>query len=417
MQQPFFKEALDTESAKTFRDGLWDALDAYIDSNEDNKEKIPDFNFVEIIFGDLTKNQLSLSEIFKKIKQYVLDKGYDQAHQIFQELSTLDINSKYAAVFLEDEQNFSQSVVAIHEPTKNKLKKQITDFSTPSDHRDELVLLMMHDRSQKQSYNGYLVDANPFTIMLPSNQEELLMEKEEGKIAHTRRENKLLFEEIDRVISEDKSGSNRIQIIVKSGPHYTVLDIDKKNRSCLVIDAADDSRQNRFHQMPNFSHLIDKVIYVKSPDIPSGKVDPPTIKGSLQKDSCSCSIFALDHSFIVATFPPDLHERLGSQAKQEGERLFSVTWNQLSPEMVKNSQSTTVIKHYIEENPSSKEQILELTQNNTRNYGFEATKQEFLQIVNHYCKTCSDNELQERLRHTTSQSSQLESDSTQIYNV
>ncbi|WP_347252415.1 hypothetical protein [Legionella sp.] len=399
MEQRNF-EKLSTESQKKFRNDLWDVFDTYIEQNEEKKEEIPDFAFVETIYWDITKEKLSLREIFGKIQEHVLKEGYDNVHSFFQELSVLKMNSKYDTIFSEDDQDYSKTAEKEPEPTKEKLKMQITDFSRPGDHRDELVLLMMHHTSQQQTYNGYLVDANRFS-MLPFNSEELLMEKEEREIAHAKRENKLLFTEMDRVIKEDKSGSNRIQIIVKSGPHYTTLDIDKENRSCFIVDAADDSRQYRLHQLADYSDFIDKVTYVKSPTIPSGKIDSPTMKAALQKDDCSCAIFASEHSSILAK-EPDLHNWLGEKATQVGDKLFYVTWDQLSPEMVKNSQSTRVINHYIEQNLDQKGKILQLTNNNTSLHGFETTKQRFLQTVNQYCHSYKESELLEKLQQTSS---------------
>ncbi|KTD61162.1 YopJ family acetyltransferase [Legionella spiritensis] len=398
MQQRLF-DKLSTASAEAFRNDLFDVLDKYIDDHED--DDIADFDFLQTIHIDLAKDKLSLAEIFEKIELHITTKGYDQVNECFQELSDVKSNPKYQTVFSDDHKKNSQPV--IHEPTKIKLRGQIGNFDDPKVYRDDMVRLMMHDFSQKIPYNGRLIDADPFT-MLPLNEEELQMDSEEQRrIAHSRRENALLFAEIDRVIAEDTSGHNRIQILVRSGPHYTTLDIDKKNRSCFIVDAVDDSSQYRLHQIPDFSKLVDKVFYVKSPMIPSGKSDE-TMKGALQKDSSSCSVFALDHSFQVA-LNPEVHQWLESNAvpgSEQSTTLYHVTWNQLPPDMVKNAQSTTVIRHYMDSNPNVATQVMALTGDNKSGHGLVDTKETFKSVIHGYCDQYSEGALLEMMKVTTS---------------
>lgn len=394
-------DKLSTESAEAFRNELFDVLDNYIDEHEN--DDISDFDFLKTIYADIAKEKLGLAEIFQKIEQHIVSNGHDKVNECFQELYTVKINPKYQSVFLADHKKYSQS--AIHDPMKIKLMGQIESFDDPKMHRDEMVKLMMHDFSRNFPYNARLIDADPFT-MLPLSEEELLIDSEEQrKIIHSQRENALLFAEIDRVIAEDTSGHNRIHILVRSGPHYTTLDIDKKNRSCFIVDAADDSRQYRLHEMANFSKLVNKVFYVKSPRIP-GNTSGETIKGSLQKDSSSCSVFALEHSFLVAQ-NPDIHQWLESNSVADSKigdtMLYSVTWNQLPPEMVKNSQSTTVIRHYMSCNPHTVTPvIMKLTGENTLGYGLDVTKKRFNQIIKEYCEKYNESELEEKMKTTLS---------------
>jgi hypothetical protein len=116
-----------------------------------------------------------------------------------------------------------------------------------------------------------------------------------------------------------------------------------------------DSSSHVFHDLADFSKLIDKVVYVKglehekTTSSDDGELKIEMTKSFLQKDPCSCFLFALDHSDVVSSYETQkLIEKSKPQTESESEsnKLFYLEWTDLPPAFIKNAQSSAVINHY-----------------------------------------------------------------------
>jgi hypothetical protein len=102
----------------------------------------------------------------------------------------------------------------------DKLQLQI-DSKDPRLDKSELVMFIMHEIGiVNQNYNGYYIITHGAFADDGANSKDHL------------------FERIENIIK--RSEPSRLQIVVKIGVHFTVLDIDKDHSSCLILDAAGD---------------------------------------------------------------------------------------------------------------------------------------------------------------------------------
>lgn len=177
------------------------------------------------------------------------------------------------------------------------------------------------------------------------------------------------------------------------------LDIDKEKKSCFILDAAGDIRQERFLALSTFIQDIDRVTYVKTENVPHPDDSARTIRTILQCDSHSCSIFALDHAKQIASLK-DIHEQIKETSSGEEEAIHFIKWTDLPPEMVKNAQSTNVLKWYNENNAECAEKLNALTGNNKKNHGFEEARKNITQEAHKLCDEKSESEIKAMIEST-----------------
>ena len=186
------------------------------------------------------------------------------------------------------------------------------------------------------------------------------------------RTNKLLFQFIDELINESiEQNKNRLQIVMKSGVHYTVIDIDIKLKSCIIVDAAQDFRRTRLHKIAEFSkHITDnkKLIDIRAQGFEhAGKV---INGGAIQKSDHGCWVFALNQCFEIAKLATIHNDLLALSKYNQNDKLNTVDWISLPPALVKLAQSQTFLKYYISKNPEHSVEINRLTNNNSKFYGY-----------------------------------------------
>lgn len=141
--------------------------------------------------------------------------------------------------------------------------------------------------------------------------------------------------DLKSTISKIENGQ-RQQLIVASGPHYTAVEIDKRNDPprAIVLDAAGDPRSNRIFL--NVSKLIPETFSVDG----FGKDDI----GGIQKDHFSCPLFTLDHCIQLAT--TDIYETMPLKNAERDDGCCFISWNDLPPNFVWNAQTIKRLEHY-----------------------------------------------------------------------
>ena len=143
-----------------------------------------------------------------------------------------------------------------------------------------------------------------------------------------------MLNHIKNVNIDERYHNSRYQLIVKSGWHYTVVDIDKREgkKSIVILDAANDIRGIRLRYA-----AIDngyKVIFA------GGLSWDPS--SNLQKDSHSCSLFSFDHCVQLSHTEPDFHTHIA----EKGDSYGFVFWDNLPPNFMWNAQSTKILDEY-----------------------------------------------------------------------
>lgn len=178
------------------------------------------------------------------------------------------------------------------------------------------------------------------------------------------------------------SPSNRLQVIIGYGCHYTPLDIDKTEHSCFVFDAADDFRQyfiiDALSKIENFP----KIYYVKNRQFQYKTYFDRNTK--LQHDNFSCPLFSVDQSFHVSQIN-NIHTLLkNGDLSFSAEKLEEIDWLKTPfGNVVKNSQSTVFIDFYCSIHKDQEEYLMEAAGDNTKNFALGEIIPEYLSRV-HY---------------------------------
>ncbi len=350
-----FADLSDRDSISLIK-GIYVILDEYLDEQKD-----PDSEFIEKLRDllETTKN-VAPTDFFQQIQKYVESPNYQHGNCV-RELLVIPKIGRF-------EKFFNPEASVKKEPIKDKIRHHLRELDPhapsrkESENRNELVQLIIayFNSALMPNFHGYFVDAQKY-IMSPKQANESIT-------THNERINRELFAEISTII--DNNQDNRLQIVLRTGPHYLTLDINKEKKSCVVIDAAGDLRQERFWQIGSFINSIHHITYLKAEQVPHPDDSTRSMKTILQCDAYSCSIFALDHAKQIASLE-DIHEHLNSVSSEEDGAIRSVKWTELPPELVKNAQSINILKWYKENNTASTHQLDSLTNNNKKNHAFE----------------------------------------------
>ncbi len=138
-----------------------------------------------------------------------------------------------------------------------------------------------------------------------------------------------------------KNGQPRTQLVykIKGTEHWSVLDIQRKENGTLSIFFLDS--------IGHVTNLPPVVAFCTQHQVELTKA-----MGGLQKDNSSCSIFSIDHAFQMSRIT-DLHNQLSTLRKPSPnfKNTFEVNPMDLPPELVKNAQSSSYIKAYLEKHP------------------------------------------------------------------
>lgn len=149
-----------------------------------------------------------------------------------------------------------------------------------------------------------------------------------------------------------KNGQKRTQLVYKitGTEHWSVLDIQRNENDTLSIFFLDSVGLTT--NLPKIEEFCSK-----------HQIELTLAMGGLQKDFSSCSIFSIDHVFKLSKIA-DLHEQLRElrTPKPNSQNTFEVNPMDLPPELVKNAQSSTYIKSYLQ-----KHQEYETTKINKKN--------------------------------------------------
>lgn len=357
---------------------LYSDLEDYLDSGTPDADR----DFLNEILEDLSTraSKDSINAIFNKIIAYNESRSGNTGECV-RELLAIRYQQSCQQFFPDDGT----------EPTKREILRQIRTFDPQQAHieqppnRDQLVQLLISDiNSLFPTSDCYFLNTDPYF--------NISMEALESYEEHDDRKKRALFQELDRII--DGSPGNRIQVIVRTGSHYLTLDIDKEKNSCFVVDAAGNVRQNDFLDVTRFSSHIQKVAYIPRRTIPHPEDATKTVNVVLQASPYGCFLFALDHARQIANIEY-IHEMImSSPVSEESDEIHEVSWFQMNPEMVKNSQSTQVITAYkASASVEDQERVDELTANNTKGYGLERTREHYMGRSAQLCHEKDENEI------------------------
>lgn len=236
------------------------------------------------------------------------------------------------------------------------------------------------------------------------------LQNKEDKIIYTAT-SVALFRKISEMIEANhKRGVSRMQFILREGLHHLALDINISTRSCILLDAACDSRKIRIHQLPKYVDCVDTLYDAE--DIHGVKTSPTETRCyKVQMSESGCMTFAFDHVRNAAGIQ-DLHEALiksKGNTQPDQNNVIKCDWTDLPPCMVKNAQSTTYIdgciNRYKVNNTAHAEELAKLTNNNTKDYGINQVKQEIVQTVKNTCANKSPAEIDEIIRQPESHQS------------
>lgn len=316
---------LTTFARHTFREDLFDYLDEKFDEADENGWILAD----SVFLGQLSRasvrveHPIHISQLIKMIHEYVAKQENmgETVGPVVRELHEL-----------------------VRFDFKNNLKFLIDSLDDDPVQKDDLVKLMIKYFRSEPFYNGYLID----------NDNPSVDEVVDGTIAgtHLIPAVSALYHRLNKLIGEVAENVNRIQIIVRQQEHYTALDVDRQNRRCFVIDSAGDSSELNLREFIRYSPHIDSLYYVAQHEysIPpelaiTGRDDTNTSR--IQKDECSCSIFSLEYSFVMAK-KYDLYSTATECAQPDDNipNAYSIRWDRLDPEFVRLSQSPTYKKYY-----------------------------------------------------------------------
>lgn len=350
-----------------FNVSLHSDLEDYLDSSPSDTDR----SFLDEILEDFSKRPslTSINAIFNKIIAYD-ESCSGNTGKCIRELLAIRYQQSCQQFFPSDST-----------PTKRAILHQMRTFDplTPIEqppNRDELVQLLISDINKSfRDSDCYFLNTDPY-LKIP-------MQASESMEDHDARKKGALFQELDKII--EGSPGNRIQVIIRTGPHYLTLDIDKEKCSCFIIDAAGNARQNDFLDVTQFSSHIQKVAYIPRSTISHPEDASKTVNVILQASAYGCFLFALDHARHVANID-NIHETILENPSEERSDVYEVSWFRMNPEMVKNSQSTQVITAYkASASEEDRDRIDELTANNTKGYGFGKTRDHYMGRSSQLC--------------------------------
>jgi hypothetical protein len=200
---------------------------------------------------------------------------------------------------------------------KNELRSMIESIQLEWSpvKRDEMLRLLIHfyktEREKlHKSFDGYVIDISE----LPS----------------------FLNAKVNAANLQDSS--SRIQLMVRNEVHYTAVDIElsKNEVNCCIMDAYGEPKAD----------IIEEILKQAG-----FKVYTAGIGETLQKDTRSCSLFALDH-LMQSSKRPEFFQELKLKAHFDPHRQVSmISWYDFPFSFVKYAQDPSFFKTYAEKNP------------------------------------------------------------------
>lgn len=146
---------------------------------------------------------------------------------------------------------------------------------------------------------------------------------------------------LEKYIEEHKADPNRYRLIVHDDVHYTAVDVNPRNKTCLVLDAALDDRgfkvNSTFKAHQYKSYFANGLI--------SNQEEAAACR--LQNDAYSCTMFALDHCIQLSQAPDSIYADISTKmanfpAGSDLELLAQIDyfpWDALPPNFLWNAQS------------------------------------------------------------------------------
>lgn len=392
-------DALNTDNLEEFRSALVDEMVVFLKSCKQKNSGIEDtagWGLVQQIKGKILSDQ-PLADIIRESANISL--SHHDLSLLLSELTA--IGKKYADVVSKDQDLQASTIstgisaagsalfkmpskVAISSSSiSDRLAVQVNSLNDKSVDKSELVKLFMA-MGEGAKYHGFYVDMHNVSVLDGDGSAKNLAEI-------NLQANKNLIASIDSIIEYGlKNNINRLQIIVRFTDHYIPIDIDIKNKSCFIFDASRDFRRTRLHSIVEHSkYITDAVIDAHSPafEHKGEKRD-----GKLQKSERGCWLYSLYMSDHVARID-DIHRDLMSGSIQVN-KLHSIEWTSLPPELVVMSESVLFFDYYINSRPECAAAVNKLTNNNTKGYGFDRVLADYQERLKNICVAKTDKEIE-----------------------
>ena len=276
---------------------------------------------------------ISLSEALDKIKELKIDFSEllfakdidDESAKLKKELLSIKVateqNPKIDLAIAAKEKKILDWMIKRKNELKDLVKKSLNDPTTDLALSLNELTTLVEIKKLKRPINCYVIEEKtPFPL------DELL-----NSIA--------------------KEGKERTQIIYKLSKkirHWSALDVKRDSQGTLTVfllDAPGNVRNENEDAIKKYceEHKIKLII----------------AKGKIQKDNFTCSIYSLDHVFHMSKMI-DLYEQLDKVKVQDPKipYFYSVSTLDLPPVFLKNAQSTTFLKDYLERHPEAENIVI-----------------------------------------------------------
>jgi esterase/lipase len=286
--------------------------------------------------NNANKNINQVLNVIKKFKVYysdLLDSESVEVHReklLKQIAKTLDdksnlLNKAYATLNLTEgfpdiKKAVTQKLDAIYNKAKNRKSAIASDQAlNPSAQEDALryrltredIEILIVNKKKKRAINCHVIDG-----AVPCSVSDFL----------------------ENIVQK---GQKRTQLIFKvaTTEHWSTMDILRHENGTLSIFFIDAIGHKT--NMPEVVAFCDVHQFELTQSL-----------GGIQKDFASCSVFCADHAFHMSKIP-DLHEQINAvRTKVPGSNLtYEVDPMNLPPVLVKNVQSTGMIKNYLQKHP------------------------------------------------------------------
>lgn len=325
----------------------------------------PDYimsEMVDLHYSDIMES-IDVASFLEKRREMILEAALK--NESFQAFVQTDRASDIAAKFLEDIQAFKPAggaeVLKLSEAECQDIAKKFFEIQEQAKLGPQACL--------ERRLNQPLILGDPMPVI---NMRAIVAAEKAKQVKQGSdfncyvievdniKDGKLINHELIKQLMQKQINSpheKRVQVIAKSGAHYTAIDFNfsREGNSFTVIDAASDPREQQY-----FEALRD----VRINDNPSS---PPVFKNCymvsaqdskmfLQKDQMSCPGFAIDVAVKMSQmkdfykYLQNAHadQRNGFAKLNTKEGINLVDWTMMPPNFVINAQSRSVIKNYLE---------------------------------------------------------------------
>lgn len=397
MQPRNIFSGITTENLEDNRDELSNqlvtCLNSIVRDCKIDKHSCSNYSLLREING-MIFSELPFATILKRcqnLKLSALRDGFTQMQQCLDDLTEFLISAgiQYEASSSERAESpkspiteFKQTSSPKTTPTrpattreKIKFQLQLLDTDKP---KDELVKLLIATEAQEAKINTYFINVNKFFETISDAEQQL----------------KNIFELIDTLIK--KNPQNRIHIVLRIRRHYTNLDIDPISKSCFIADAASSNKKFILRKMAKYIKSI--TVFDTSNASFMLESNSKNKIGALQKDQVSCWFFSVYMLRVLANIP-NLHQSLAKwgvkKTEEDGSVYHMVDWIHFNPDVVKISQTSDFLDHYMTKNPTQKDTLLKLTNQNQLCYGFVESCKLLLKKTTALLEICKDEKLEE----------------------